>query len=159
MPVYPSDIGGSRASLALMAAEELGVDYNKVRPIVADTVNLGGRFAIETRGTWRMTGDLMGGPFVSYAFYDEDQGRFYLIDGMVYAPNDAKREFLRRFNDVVLEPRVLFRPGVGCAEAVVGIVVADFFGAQEGLGFLILPKASHPASGNNTQHHHTISTI
>lgn len=67
-----------------------------LRPIVADTVNLGGRFAIETRGTWRMTGDAMGGPFVSYGLYDEDQGRFYLIDGMVYAPNYAKREFLRQ---------------------------------------------------------------
>ena len=31
------DIGGSRASLALMAAEELGVDYDKVRPVIADT--------------------------------------------------------------------------------------------------------------------------
>ena len=31
------DIGGSRASLAMMAAEELGVDYDKVRPVIADT--------------------------------------------------------------------------------------------------------------------------
>ncbi len=38
------DIGGSRASLALMAAEELGIDYNKVRPIVADTASIGFNF-------------------------------------------------------------------------------------------------------------------
>ena len=38
------DIGGSRASLALMAAEELGVDYDKVRPIVADTASIGFNF-------------------------------------------------------------------------------------------------------------------
>ena len=31
------DIGGSRASLGLMAAEELGIDYDKVRPLIADT--------------------------------------------------------------------------------------------------------------------------
>jgi CO/xanthine dehydrogenase Mo-binding subunit len=31
------DIGGSRASLAIMAAEELGIDVYKVRPVVADT--------------------------------------------------------------------------------------------------------------------------
>jgi len=31
------DIGGSRASMAIMAAETLGVDYNQVRAIVADT--------------------------------------------------------------------------------------------------------------------------
>src|SRR5438067_1280216 len=35
------DIGGSRASMALMAAETLGVDYDRVRPIVADTASVG----------------------------------------------------------------------------------------------------------------------
>ena len=35
------DIGGSRASMALMAAETLGVDYDQVRPIVADTASVG----------------------------------------------------------------------------------------------------------------------
>ncbi len=38
------DIGGSRASLALMAAEELGVDYSKVRPVIADTASIGFNF-------------------------------------------------------------------------------------------------------------------
>src|SRR5690606_31569423 len=31
------DIGGSRASMALMAAEVLGIDYHRVRPVIADT--------------------------------------------------------------------------------------------------------------------------
>ena len=35
------DIGGSRASMAIMAAETLGVDYDRVRPIVADTASIG----------------------------------------------------------------------------------------------------------------------
>lgn len=73
------------------------------RPVEIDTVGLGGRFAIETRGTWRLTGDAMGGPFVSYGFYDEDQGRFYLIDGMVYGPRytiPEKREFLRQMESI-----------------------------------------------------------
>ena len=35
------DIGGSRASMALMAAETLGVDYSQVRAIVADTASVG----------------------------------------------------------------------------------------------------------------------
>ena len=38
------DIGGSRASLALMAAEELGVPYDKVRPVIADTSSIGFNF-------------------------------------------------------------------------------------------------------------------
>ncbi|MGB7320602.1 MAG: xanthine dehydrogenase family protein molybdopterin-binding subunit [Albidovulum sp.] len=35
------DIGGSRASISLMAAEELGIPYDKIRTIVADTNSLG----------------------------------------------------------------------------------------------------------------------
>jgi CO/xanthine dehydrogenase Mo-binding subunit len=35
------DIGGSRASMAIMAAETLGIDYDLVRPIVADTASIG----------------------------------------------------------------------------------------------------------------------
>jgi CO/xanthine dehydrogenase Mo-binding subunit len=38
------DIGGSRASLAMMAAEELGIAVDKVRPIVGDTSALGYNF-------------------------------------------------------------------------------------------------------------------
>ena len=38
------DIGGSRASLCLMAAEELGIEYDQVRPIIADTASLGYTF-------------------------------------------------------------------------------------------------------------------
>jgi CO/xanthine dehydrogenase Mo-binding subunit len=35
------DIGGSRASMAMMAAEVLGIPYDKVKPIVADTASIG----------------------------------------------------------------------------------------------------------------------
>ena len=48
------DIGGSRASTALMAAEALGIDYDRVRPIIADTNSVG-----YTQGT--------GGSRVTYA--------------------------------------------------------------------------------------------
>lgn len=35
------DIGGSRASMALMAAEELGIDVTRVRPLIGDTDSVG----------------------------------------------------------------------------------------------------------------------
>jgi CO/xanthine dehydrogenase Mo-binding subunit len=38
------DIGGSRASLQMMAAEELGVPLDKIRPIIGDTSSLGFNF-------------------------------------------------------------------------------------------------------------------
>ncbi len=41
LAVGTPDIGGSRASMSLMAAEELGIAYDAVRTIVADTSSLG----------------------------------------------------------------------------------------------------------------------
>ncbi|MFK7746660.1 MAG: xanthine dehydrogenase family protein molybdopterin-binding subunit [Roseobacter sp.] len=35
------DVGGSRASLSLIVAEELGIDYNDVKAVIADTSTLG----------------------------------------------------------------------------------------------------------------------
>jgi len=43
------DIGGSRASMALMAAETLGIDYSKIQSIVADTETVG--FSDSTAGS------------------------------------------------------------------------------------------------------------
>jgi CO/xanthine dehydrogenase Mo-binding subunit len=44
MTIGTPDIGGSRASLCMMAAEELGIEYDQVRPIIADTASLGYTF-------------------------------------------------------------------------------------------------------------------
>ncbi|MEX0619203.1 MAG: xanthine dehydrogenase family protein molybdopterin-binding subunit [Pseudohongiellaceae bacterium] len=48
------DIGGSRASMAIMAAEVLGIDINRVRPIISDTGSIG-------------YNDLTGGSRVTFA--------------------------------------------------------------------------------------------
>jgi CO/xanthine dehydrogenase Mo-binding subunit len=48
------DIGGSRASLAIMAAEELGIPVEQVRPVVVDTESIG-------------YNDLTGGSRVTFA--------------------------------------------------------------------------------------------
>ena len=41
LAVGTPDIGGSRASMCLMAAEALGIDYESVRTVIADTSSLG----------------------------------------------------------------------------------------------------------------------
>jgi CO/xanthine dehydrogenase Mo-binding subunit len=50
------DIGGSRASMCLMAAEELGIPYDKVRTVVADTGSLGHNDVTEGSRTTFSTG-------------------------------------------------------------------------------------------------------
>lgn len=80
------------------------VEVVRSRPLDTEEVNFLDRFAYETRGLWEMVGEEngekfqfgMGGPFLNYSFYDQDTGRLYMIDGMVFAPSYKKREFLRQ---------------------------------------------------------------
>lgn len=61
-------------------------------PVVSREVNFNGRFAIETRGLWRLEKMAMGGPFISYTFVDKSTNRIYYIEGFTYAPGQDKRE-------------------------------------------------------------------
>lgn len=81
------------------------VETDVRRPITSEQIELGGRFAVETRGLWQMVGPDdngnivqfgMGGPFVNYTIYDEATGRIFMLDGMVFAPGYSKRDFLRQ---------------------------------------------------------------
>lgn len=80
------------------------VEVDRRRPLETKEINFLDRYALETRGLWQMVGRMdgedvqfgMGGPFLTYAFYDQLSGRLYMIDGMVFAPSFKKREFLRQ---------------------------------------------------------------
>ncbi|WP_224995174.1 DUF4837 family protein [Cesiribacter sp. SM1] len=60
-------------------------------PVSMEEVNFNGRFAVETRGLWRLEKMIMGGPFISYTFVDEATNRLYYLEGFVYAPGQDKR--------------------------------------------------------------------
>ncbi|MDE2771213.1 MAG: DUF4837 family protein [Bacteroidota bacterium] len=91
------------------------IEVDRRRPMTATEINFNDRYAIEFRGLWHMVGEEngrifpfgMGGPFVSYAFYDEPTRRLYLIDGMVFAPNYSKREFVRQMEVIAYTFRTL----------------------------------------------------
>lgn len=79
------------------------IDYRQ--PLETRPIDFLERYGYETRGLWHMVTELpdgrpfpagMGGPFVTYTFYDQQSGRLYMIDGMVFAPGFTKREFLRQ---------------------------------------------------------------
>ncbi|MBT8400476.1 MAG: DUF4837 family protein, partial [Rhodothermia bacterium] len=81
------------------------VQIDRRRPLVAENIDFLDRYGFEVRGLWHLVGpdnagEIVsygaGGPFLTYAFYDEETGRNYLIDGMVFAPGFDKREFLRQ---------------------------------------------------------------
>jgi len=71
-----------------MATEKRVVDYE------ASTLN--GKYCGVLRGLWRTEGDMMGGPFVSYARVDEPNRRVIVTEGFVFEPRKEKRNYIRR---------------------------------------------------------------
>ncbi len=58
-------------------------------------------FSIEARGLWRTVGDIMGGPFVSYTIYDEDNDRLIYIETFMFAPQKKKRRSLFELESII----------------------------------------------------------
>ncbi|WP_016777366.1 DUF4837 family protein [Anaerophaga thermohalophila] len=48
----------------------------------------------EIRGLWRVEGDIMGGPFVSFAHIDPENNRVVVTEGYVYAPEKPEKRNL-----------------------------------------------------------------
>ncbi len=72
-------------------------EYRAPRTIETNRTRVNGRPALETRGTWRMTNDIMGGPFLHYTIYDEHQNRLYMMEFAQFAPRYSKRRFMNQF--------------------------------------------------------------
>lgn len=85
------------AQFALGSYDGSFVQQDPRRPVRRDTAQIGPFVAQEKRGLWRMTGDLMGGSYVRYAFVTPDD-RLFLYFGMTFSPSRTldKREFLRQ---------------------------------------------------------------
>ncbi len=68
---------------------------------MSSEVNFNGRFAIMTQGLWRFSDQSGGGPYIDYAFYDEDTGRIYMLDASIFAPKYQKKDLIQQV-DVLL---------------------------------------------------------
>lgn len=73
------------------AAYEPYVDYTKISGIPA----------IETRGTWEVKGDFMAGPFLHYILDDKKNNRYLVLEGFVFAPSAAKRDYVFETESII----------------------------------------------------------
>jgi hypothetical protein len=64
------------------------------------SVDFNGRYAIRLEGVWQNEKHVMGGPFRSYGFYNESDGRLYLIDLSVFAPGQRKYQYIRQLDGI-----------------------------------------------------------
>ena len=69
-------------------------------PPVTKEVAYEGHFSKEMHGLWRMEGDFMGGPMVTFFVLNEDEGMIYGVSGYAYAPQFNKREYYREIEAV-----------------------------------------------------------
>ena len=64
-----------------------------VSEIVSDFIT---GYTVETRGLWKVEGDFMSGPFLSYTFVNPKNNQIVTLMGYVYQPNKNKRDLLRQ---------------------------------------------------------------
>lgn len=71
-------------------------EYN--RSVITEEFDRGDRLtSFETLGTWRMTNDFMGGPFVNFFYHDPETERLFMLEYGQFAPSVGKRRFVRQF--------------------------------------------------------------
>ncbi len=75
-------------------------------PMYVNPLTLDNKFALHARGIWDIVHDFMGGAFVSYLIYDEEEGELILIDGFVHAPGENKRVFMKQLNHILKTVKV-----------------------------------------------------
>lgn len=82
-------------------AEGSYMSVEKLYTPMVETTQIQGRFAMKTRGLWKMENDFMGGSFVNLTIWDEAKNRTVSVDGFVYAPGKDKRNFMMELEAIV----------------------------------------------------------
>ena len=95
-----------RLVTAQVPGSHMGTEYKHFPPVsrsvpaLRDTV--GGFYAIETRGLWKiLDGEAMGGPFVSLTRLDQVNGRVVTAEVFLYAPGQKKRNAIRQMEAIL----------------------------------------------------------
>ena len=84
------------------AAEDSYMCISKYRKIYVMAKDINGRTWYELRGCWRVEGDTMGGPLVSYSTYDEAKRELVTIVFAMYSPEIYQR------NDMAFMESMIF---------------------------------------------------
>ncbi len=58
--------------------------------------------AVELRGLWKVEGDMMGGPFISYSHYNPVTNKLLVTEGYVYNPNKPQKRNMMRQLEAIL---------------------------------------------------------
>lgn len=84
----------------------MGTEYKHFPPVTRQVAALrdtvGGFYAMETRGLWKIyNGEAMGGPFVSLTRLDQVNGRVVTAEAFLFAAGQKKRNALRQIEAIL----------------------------------------------------------
>lgn len=95
-----------RLITAQVPGSHMGTEYKHFPPVtrsvpaLRDTV--GGFYAMETRGLWKIyDGEAMGGPFVSLTRLDQVNGRVVTAEAFLFAAGQKKRNAMRQLEAIL----------------------------------------------------------
>ena len=95
-----------RLITAQVPGSHMGTEYKHFPPVSRQVAALrdsvGGFYARETRGLWKMLdGEAMGGPFVSLTRLDQVNGRVVTAEAFLFAAGQKKRNALRQIEAIL----------------------------------------------------------
>lgn len=73
---------------------------NKYTPFISETI-LDNKPAFETKGLWDVKNAFMSGPFINYAIEDKVNNRIIIVEGYVFAPSVAKRDYMFELEAII----------------------------------------------------------
>lgn len=76
------------------------ITETKLKPLLEETTYLG-HYSVLMRGLWKFKRPLMGGPFVSVNFYNENTKFAVGVEGNVFAPKFDKRDYIREVESII----------------------------------------------------------
>ncbi|MBQ7439173.1 MAG: DUF4837 family protein [Paludibacteraceae bacterium] len=91
---------------AQVAGSHMGTEFKHFPPVSryvpALRDSIGGFYAVETRGLWKIyDGEAMGGPFVSLTRLDQVNGRVVTAEGFLFAAGQKKRNAMRQIEAIL----------------------------------------------------------
>jgi len=73
---------------------------DKFTPFISEVI-LDNKPTYETRGLWDLKNAFMSGPFINYAIEDKVNNRYVIIEGYVFAPSIAKRDYIFELESII----------------------------------------------------------
>ena len=91
---------------AQVAGSHMGTEFKHFPPVSryvpALRDSIGGFYAVETRGLWKIyDGEAMGGPFVSLTRLDQVNGHVVTAEGFLFAAGQKKRNAMRQIEAIL----------------------------------------------------------